>query len=177
MTRSTVRFIPLTKGYEAIVDEADYHLVEGRLWHVKITRRSPGSVPHVHALHTMHFPGGRKRTVSMHRVILGATDGQQVDHANHNGLDNRRANLRFCTSAQNNANASRQSPDGLRGVNARGGKFIAQIQVNGRRHYSQRFRTRIEAAREYDRLARIRHGEFAVLNFHSDHAASPEQPA
>ena len=51
---------------------------------------------------------GYKRTGQkselLHRTIIGATEGQLVDHINCNSLDNRRENLRFCTRAQNGFN-------------------------------------------------------------------------
>jgi len=40
----------------------------------------------------------------MHREILNAPPALVVDHINHNGLDNRKKNLRLCTVAQNSMN-------------------------------------------------------------------------
>lgn len=50
--------------------------------------------------------GGKRRLVLMHRFLLGLSpgDGVQVDHINGNKLDNRRANLRVCTNAENHQN-------------------------------------------------------------------------
>lgn len=48
-------------------------------------------------------PGlGRSRTVYMHRVVADAPAGLEVDHSNHDSLDNRRScNLRVVTHKQN----------------------------------------------------------------------------
>ena len=48
--------------------------------------------------------GSNGRVVSMHREIMRAPKGVVCDHKNHNGLDNRKSNLRLCTSAQNQYN-------------------------------------------------------------------------
>lgn len=58
--------------------------------------------------HKWYFgPGGYAVTrdhVYMHRFITGAQPGEQVDHKNHNRLDNRRSNLRVCTVKENQQN-------------------------------------------------------------------------
>jgi len=78
---------------------------------------------------------------------------------NHNGLDNRRCNLRFCTPQQNMGN--KRAKNALRGVFPKNGKFFAQI---GRTHLGS-FASATEAAAAYDRAANERYGEFAILNF------------
>src|SRR5688572_18483872 len=40
----------------------------------------------------------------LHREIMGAPDGAQVDHKNRNPLDNRRSNLRLVDRSQNQQN-------------------------------------------------------------------------
>jgi hypothetical protein len=87
---------------------------------------------------------GKRRTVYLHREILGLTfgvDGKStvhVDHINGNTLDNRRSNLRTATQGQNNQNRWRMRPDnrsGYRGVFFRDGKWVACVSIAGRRHW------------------------------------------
>lgn len=46
----------------------------------------------------------RHRTMKLHRYLMTPEEGMSVDHLNHNGLDNRRSNLKVCTHAENTAN-------------------------------------------------------------------------
>ncbi|MCQ8279892.1 HNH endonuclease [Acetobacteraceae bacterium KSS8] len=106
------------------------------------------------------------KTTYLHRMIMSAPKGVVVDHVNGNGLDNRRANLRFATSSQNAANTKPNcNPLLFRGVVANKDSFSARIQVNGKRIFDGVFLTVEEAAAAYDRLAIAHFGEFAVLNF------------
>jgi hypothetical protein len=74
----------------ALVDEEDYALLTERRWYLTPTGYviSPRPAP----------------TMYMHRIVMGAAKGQEIDHWNGNPLDNRKQNLRFCTSAQNKHN-------------------------------------------------------------------------
>ena len=170
------RTIELTKGFVAVVDAADYPALSGFSWFAQVVQRTLKSAPHVSAARMT----GR-RIVYMHRQIIGARVGQIVDHINRNPLDNRRGNLRFCTTSGNTANRVYANPLGFRGVYERRGKFGFQISAgrqNGRAVVRRSgFVTLVEAARAYDVAARALHGEFAVLNFPDDHALpSSEQP-
>lgn len=91
--------IPLTQGLYALVDAADYELLAKYSWHAKPDRNT------VYA--RTRIPGGGPRML-MHRLLTGAQSGQLVDHINGNGLDNRRANLRLCTAAENIRNKQRK---------------------------------------------------------------------
>ena len=65
------------------------------------------------------FRNGKNTTLYMHRLIMGEPKGKQVDHWNHDTLDNRRSNLRIVTNRQNNENragAYKNSKSGIRGV-------------------------------------------------------------
>ncbi|GAA1749577.1 HNH endonuclease signature motif containing protein [Nonomuraea bangladeshensis] len=69
----------------------------------------------------------------LHRVIMGlkVRDGLFVDHLSGDRLDNRRANLRIVTAAENAANRRCTSRTGYRGVRAAGSKFVAYAKRDG----------------------------------------------
>ena len=106
----------------------------------------------------------------MHRRILNAQTGQEVDHANHNGLDNCRENIRLCTKNQNQWNQNkhqRRTSSRFKGVSWKGRnkKWCAQVQFNGKNIHLGLFTDDESAARVYDEAAKRLFGEFAKLNF------------
>lgn len=150
-----VAFVPLTRGYEAVIDAADVPLVEGRNWCALVCKNGI-----VYAQH-----GARQGKGLMHRVIVGeACEGLTVDHRDHNGLNNRRFNLRPATVAQNNHNARKRSDNrsGLKGVswNKKTRKWVAQIQLNGRRMHLGLFPSPEAAHAAYQQASVQHHGAF-----------------
>src|SRR5687768_17425464 len=110
---------------------------------------------------------GTKTTMQMHRLIMGL-DGPLVDHENHNGLDNRRENLRHATQQQNKRNQRiRKNTSGFKGVRWDKGKWQARIMIDGIQLNIGRYFEPLDAARAYDAAARQYHGEFASINFPS----------
>jgi hypothetical protein len=152
--------IPLTRGLSTVVDAADAALGEVR-WCVL------GGGPRQRYAARKERAGAP--TILMHRVIVGAARGQQVDHINGDTLDNRRANLRIATHAENQRNRarSRNSLSGYKGVSppANGKRWTATIHAGDRRVHLGSFDTAEDAARAYDKAAREMHGDFARLNF------------
>ncbi len=148
------REIPLTHGLVAIVDADDYAMLAGRKWYVDF-RRWGGYV-------RASASGER-----MHRVISGAGPGEQVDHRNHDKLDNRRENLRVCAGSQNSMNRVMRSDNtsGYKGVYLRKstGKWVAVIGANGRKKKLGSFARLEDAAAAYRAAALNLHGEFACL--------------
>jgi hypothetical protein len=110
--------------------------------------------------------------MAMHRLILGAPRGLLVDHIDHNGLNNRKSNLRLCTNAQNQQNRrpTRNGSSIYKGVDWCNfhNKFRARITHNGKRIHLGYFEDEIAAARAYDKAAKQLFGKFAFLNFPND---------
>ena len=154
--------IPLSRGFVALVDDEDYERVMAAgPWHVKARKQW------VYAQHNVRRPEGGWRTEGLHIFLTGLP---MVDHINGDGLDNRRANLRGATAAQNSANARlrRDSTSGFKGVHRNGPRGLpwrAQIHKGGKKHHLGLFESPEVAARAYDAAARELFGEFARTNF------------
>ncbi len=171
-----MKTIPLTHGFEAFVDDSDYDRVSQYKWRAQVDRRRN----HVYAVRKTHGPHSSRRTLYLHREILGVTDPEvKVDHHNGDTLDNRRVNLRKCVSGENNGN-SRKRRDGLsskyKGVcwHKRDKKFQASIRVHRRTIYLGMFAEEAQAAQAYDAAARAFFGEFAQCNFQPKNLAPEE---
>lgn len=159
-----IAYVPLTKGYEAIIDAADVTLVGRFNWAARICRKRDGGVYSVYAFRSVILPDGTKSGVQMHRFLCEPPAGYDTDHADGNGLNNRRSNLRAATRSQNLQNARRRSDNtsGLRGVTKRKdcNRWQAVIWVNKKALYLGVFETK-EAAHDAFRAAQAKHhGEF-----------------
>lgn len=150
-------FIPLTRGYTAIIDAADVPLVSAWNWCARVNRHS------VYAQRSKSV-GGEKQNVLLHRLIINPPDGAQVDHKSGDGLDNRRANLRVATTSQNGCNQRIRSDNasGFKGVtfNKARGKWHARIQLNGKQRHLGSFANLNDAAAAYAEGSVNVHGEF-----------------
>ena len=110
------------------------------------------------------------RYISMHRYIMGAQEGEIVDHINGNRLDNRRENLRILTSQQNAENkklSGKKENTKYRGVYfvKKDNKYNAKIYLNGTRYYFGMFNTDIEAAKTIDKFLVHNKLDHISLNF------------
>lgn len=120
----------------------------------------------------MNYVGNKKGYPSykreyLHRLITKAPKGLFVDHINGDKLDNRKKNLRICTSAQSacNTKTSSNSKSGFKGVwKLPYGRWCAQITKNREKIHVGVFDTPEEAALAYNKKAKELHGEFAWLN-------------
>jgi hypothetical protein len=151
--------VELSQGYVALVDDADYEqVVAAGPWHVRIDRSGNRYAKHSTTA---------RSSVFLHTLLTGWL---LVDHANGDGLDNRRANLRPASRGQNSANARlrRDNRSGLKGVYHHSpGRWKATCN----RKYLGLFPSPEAAARAYDDAAVLAFGEYARLNFPKEIAA------
>ena len=164
-SKQKTKQIPLTQGKFAIVDAEDYDRLSRYKWHARKDRdkyRARRSI----------WRNGKGATILMHREILHVPEGIKINHINHNGLDNRKVNLRLSTQAQS---AFDQRPQEKRTSSFKGvcretdsKKWRADIKYNRKRHHIGAFDNEKDAAEAYDAKAIELFGEFAHLNFPED---------
>lgn len=159
--------INLTKGYVTQVDDDLYDWLSQYKWWASVG----------HNVYARALINGKQ--VKMHRLIMGAGDGEQVDHINHNTLCNLRENLRKCTPMENarNKRSARGSSSKYVGVsrvevrqkNSDGvyddWYWRAFICVNNKHRVLISTKDEVQAAMVRDVAALKYYGEFAHLNF------------
>lgn len=154
--------IPLTKGKYCLIDREDYDLVSSYKWCVSSYGYAVRG--------TRKMVNGKSKSFIhyMHREIIGAPVGLEVDHINGDKLDNRRSNLRVCTRQQNEWNkpANIRSKTGYKGVfwSKQARKYASWINTNGKIKHLGFYESSVEAAKAYDNAALMLHGEFARKN-------------
>ena len=145
------RLIPLTgkygKGKFAKVDLEDYKYLNQFKWFVY----KGGYVGR--GVYIGKIDGKKKvRQIKMHREIMEFPDVKlDIDHKNHDKLDNRRNNLRICSHRDNMINCKTYvtNKSGYRGVHKYGLKWRAQIRVNGVAKYLGTYLSKVDAASAY----------------------------
>lgn len=155
-------------GKRVLIDASDAHILGDFRWVLNGGRRGERYVVR------WVERNGKQTVIALHREIVRAPEGMVVDHINGNVYDNRRSNLRVCSTTQNLQNRryyKARKEAKFKGVNIRGGLIYAQISrgdgSSGVR-YLGRYDSQISAARAYDAAAKILFGEFACLNFPSE---------
>lgn len=151
------RYIPLTQGQKVTVLSERYDSLSKWEWHA-VSKRG--------GFYAARTEGDR--TIYMHCQIV-SVQCEEVDHKNHDTLDNRDSNLRPCSFQQNRANTfvRAKTKSGFKGVypNPKGKPWKVIIDHNRVSTYFGSFDDAREAARVYDRAAIRYFGEFAHTNF------------
>lgn len=133
---------------EFLIDEEEYKNLEGYTFYAWTTERHTGIYVNCYS------PDDRNNPKRLHRIIMKAKKNEIVDHIDRNPLNNQKSNLRIVSSRVNNNNASKRK-DGVsskyKGVHQdKYGKWIAQIQVEGKKIRIGKYLDEISAALAYD---------------------------
>jgi len=139
--------IQLTQEKEAIVDDEDYEWLNSYKWFAHWDGYN------FYACRNVKISGSKQRQtkISMHRVIMNPGDNMEVDHINHNGLDNQKENLRIVTHRQNLQNMEKIGSSKYPGVSwiKRDKKYQAKAQINGKNKHLGYFDSELEAFKVY----------------------------
>lgn len=157
-----MRTIPLSQGYEAIVDDADYPLVSQYKWSVN----SNGKRNSQYAYRSLPRQRRPQKHLLLHRFIMQPSEQQEIDHIDGNGLNNTRKNLRFCTRRENCWNTGkfkRKCKSSFKGVSIHkaSGLWVGYLNHMGRRAWTGYYKSEQEAARARDFVAIQLYGPFA----------------
>lgn len=158
--------IKLTQGKVALVDDEDYDYLNQWKWCAEKGRYT------YYAMRGVRH-GRKVEGIRMHRFILNTSKLMEVDHIDHNGLNNQKHNIRNCNTSQNNKNVTSWGKSKYLGVcfshSKRKDKIYTSIQsrirVNNEVCHLGSCKTEEQAAKRYDTAAIYFHGEFANLNF------------
>lgn len=154
-------------GRVALVDLGDYEMVAPYGWYLQEATNPGKRNSGPYAATKVVNQHGVRTTLYMHRLVAAYL---VVDHENHNGLDNRKHNLRDGSGEKNMQNRRVDvTPKSsiFKGVcwDASRQRWMAYISVSRRRRYLGRFDDEELAARAYDAVATEEFGSYALLNF------------
>lgn len=155
---TTVQIV-LSQGLFATIDASDYEQVSQYKW-------TALKLPHTtYARRTWRTPDRVQHSIYLHRFLMGAEKGQQVDHIDRNGLNCVRSNMRVATPSQNqhNKGINKNNTSGIKGVsfNKRSGKWIAVIGLDWKQFFLGYYSTKEEASIAYEAAARLLHKGFS----------------
>lgn len=161
-----MRKILLSRGGIALVDDSDFEYLNQFKWNTMFGKYT------CYAFRMYSLNGDRKirKSILMHREILGTPKGMETDHIDGNGLNNQRSNIRISTVSENRGNQVRNrlnKTSKFKGVSwsISAKKWVANIQVNKRYMHLGSFSDEKDAAMVYDYFAIDKFREFASTNF------------
>lgn len=166
--------VPLQNGGVSLIDDWRAEYVEPFRW--ECHKAKLGKCSYARTRSVFFADGNRKRPILLHRLVLGFPL-VSIDHIDRNGLNNLSANLRACTTQQNNQNVgSRGGTSRFKGVywDKDHKKWIASIRHNYKLRVIGKFTDETLAAHAYDDEAIRLKGRFAAINFPERHLDAAE---
>lgn len=154
-----MRALALPNNHLTLLDDVDFDSLSKFKWHAYCDHSGKWYV------RSNRRSGKRTHVILMHRAILDAPKGMEVDHIDGNGLNNQRDNLRLATSSQNkfNRRLDQRNKSGHKGVVRRGQKWAVYIGLNNKQIYLGRFAKIEDAIRVRLEATAHLHGEFGRL--------------
>jgi len=150
--------VEIPRGY-TLINEDDTHLMDGYAWHFDVSG---------YIVRRAWKDGKCVKNIRLHRLVIGAKDGQYVDHINENKADNRKENLRIATYSQNLAcrGPYKNNTSGYKGVSwdKRRKVWMVLLGYQGKRIYVGSFNDKNKAAQMYNIKAKEIFGDFAYQN-------------
>lgn len=153
--------IPLSQGKFALVDDEDFEWLNQWKW------QAHKSYNNWYATRKVRGIDNVRKELKMHRQILGITDLKILgEHADGDGLNNQRHNLRPATNSENQKNKKSRGTSRYLGVcwHKTRGYWLAKIVIDGKQKHLGCFSDEVLAAKSYNDMAKIHHGAFARLN-------------
>ena len=151
-------FIKLTRNKWAIIDKINYPIVKDYRWCAIIKK-------HTCYARTVTSSGCSRKDLRMHNLLLKHGIGKEVDHINHNGLDNRLSNLRQATHSQQSINQRirRNHPTGFKGISLQMPRcrWRVKIQIGGKSKHMGNFICLRKAIEKRDEVYARVYGDFA----------------
>jgi hypothetical protein len=145
-----------------LIDNVDWPLVKRYRWRVEYIRSCFRAFTYIRV-------SGKTKTLYLHRLLMNPPKELVVDHINGDSLDNRRKNLRVCTTQQNSMNQGKKNKNTsskYKGVCwiKRDKRWMAAIRAENRKINLGYYKDELEAVKAYNKAAKKYFGEFARLN-------------
>jgi len=149
---------------EVLIDTEDYDKVSGHRWYLN-KGYVQAHIPHPGGGWYVRPDNGRRQrrrtNLKLHRLIMDAPKGKEVDHIEHDTLDNRKCKLRLCSRQENSFNRIRQknNTSGFKGVvyHKKPKHMINELkkpwEAQIKHIHIGNYKTKEEAAEAYDRKA------------------------
>jgi len=155
------RWICLTRGKWALIDARNYDRVSKYKWQAFKTKNG--------VYYAVANTNNGNEKIYLHRFILGITDSKiQVDHKDHDGLNNTEENIRACTSRQNLTNKRKNKANLNKYKNVyldkKSNKWLSRIYIDGTVIYIGSSKSENTMAERYNMAAKWFHEEWACLS-------------
>lgn len=157
-----MRILPLSNSkIPVLVDDEDYDDLMQFNWQLNVRT---GYITR------SNWHDGKHDTEYLHRRIMKAPKGMDVDHIDRNRFNDQKSNLRICRRSENMANSvPRRGLSKYKGVSKLNRpnlkkKWLSYIKVEYKTYYNGYYETEAEAAHVYNQFAEQIFGEFAYIN-------------